>query len=437
MFASTLLARRASPFLLASVLVLGVAACGDDAEQPREQSDAGGEKDADAAKPDEDSVIAVLTRVCGPDDCLHYLNTFAELPKDKRIDRSQGVESGNTQGMVFNGAVYIFDRDNTSVTKWTVDADLTPRERETVSFRESGVTDACAICNVFGTPDHAYMVDSASGVIVTWNPTSMEIIAVNEMPKSILERDGKPAAFSWPLVVGKRAFLAAAWIDYDTYEAYGKAAVATFDATADDPEVSVIEDDRCGVTSVATPFADKDGNVYVVGDWFGGLHQIGTLTPTDKPACLLRIKQGDSSFDSDYYVDLLATSGARAVAGAYAMQDGEKLLVNIWPEDVPAPSREDLAAGPSSYWQGKEYVYTVLDLATKTATPVDALPPGGSGNNTPLVMDGVNYIQVYPDTESNDSEPGSNLYAIRQDGSAEKALEAGSQGDFEMINRVR
>jgi hypothetical protein len=378
----------------------------------------------------------VLTRVCDPESCQHYLNAFDELPADKRIDRSLGAESGNTQGVVFGDAAYIFDRDDNSVTRWTIGEGLKLREGRTVSFQNAGVTDACAICNAFGDATHAYMVDSVGGVIVTWNPTSMEIVAVQNLPEAILSRDGLPAAFTWPKVVGGRVYMAASWSDYETNEVHGTAAVATFDATVDEPEVRVIEDDRCGVSSAVTPFADESGNVYVVGDWSSGLAQIGRTTPAPNPACLLRIRAGETRFDPDYYVDLLEAAGARAIYGGYGMAGGAKLLLNYWPASEPAPTAAAIAADPYAYYSFNGFRYSVLDLATRTTTEVSGIRPAGAGNNTPLLLDGVNLIQVYP--EGNMSrEVGADLFAISAEGEATKVLEAGPNADFEMVGRLR
>jgi hypothetical protein len=430
---------------LALCLALGTAACSDDAEpsapvasdagagganEPSGEASggAGGQPSA-AAGP-----VAVLTRVCGPEDCQHYLNAFAELPADKSIDRGLGAESGNTQGVVFGDAAYIFDRDDKSVTRWTISNELKLEEGETVSFQNAGVVDACAICNVFGDATHAYMVDSSGGVMVTWNPTSMEIVGVHDLPQDSLTRAGLPAGFAWPLVVGGRAYMAASWMDYETLEVYGSAAVVTFDATVDDPEVSVIEDDRCGVTSAVTPFADADGNVYVVGDWSSGLAQIGGAKPAPNPACLLRINAGRDAFDPDYYVDLLEAASARALYGAYGMAGGRKLLLNYWPDREAPPTPEAIAEDPYAYYSFTGFRYAVLDLATLESTVVSAIPPAGAGNNTPLILDGVNLIQVYPEGSRT---VGADLFAIGEDGSATKVLEAGASGDFEMVGRLQ
>ena len=452
-FTSSLRARRLLGAGLAAYLALHLGACSDDAATESADpsaSGAAGERAEDTSPAGNDAggggaggqaavavgPIAVLTRVCSPETCQHYLNAFDELPDDAQIDRTLGAESGNTQGVVFGNAAYIFDRDDNSVTRWTIDDDSKLQAGATVSFQAAGVTDACAICNAFGDATHAYMVDSGGGVIVTWNPTTMEIVAVQDLPEDILTRNGLPAGFAWPKVVAGRAYMAASWMDYDTNEVYGSAAVATFDATVDEPEVSVIEDDRCGVSSSVTPFADEAGNVYVVGDWSSGLAQIGTATPAPNPACLLRINAGDAKFDPDYYVDLLEAAGARALYGGYGMAGGTQMLLNYWPVGDEPPTAAAIAADPYAYFAFNGFRYAVLDLATRTTVEVSAIPPAGAGNNTPLALDGVNLIQVYP--EGNMSrEVGADLFAISPEGDATKGLAAGPNADFEMIGRLR
>jgi hypothetical protein len=234
-------------------------------------------------------------------------------------------------------------------------------------------------------------------------------------------------------VVGNRAFFDAYYYDYDNREFYPKVAVLSFDVREDEPEVEIIEDDRCGASTSTAPFADEEGNVYILGDWFAGLAQVGVSPAAPNPACLLRIKPDAREFDPDYYVDLLDVSGANAVHAGFHM-GGNKLLLNIWPESEPAPTEEEITADPDVFWSGT-FEFTVLDLETGDATLVSDLEPAGAGNMTPLRLDGVNYVQAYE--RGDDDSYEAHLFEVKQDASAQKVLSAGLNGDFEMIGRLR
>jgi len=404
---------------------------------------AGGERDAGSPEAGSDAgpqdAIAVLTRVCGPQDCVHYLNAFAELPPDGAIDRSRGVELGNVEGEVFGDAIFIFDRDSSTVTRWSVGEDLVPREGPTMSFLNAGVIDACAACNAFSSDRLAYTIDSSAGVLVTWNPTDMEILATQDIPDALLARDGKPATFAWPLVSGGRAYFTLSWTDPDTFEvdafeAWSNAAVATFDASVEEPLVSVLEDSRCGVSSAVTPFPGDAGDVFIVGDWLSGLLQIGAAVPAPNPACLLRLAPGATELDPEYYVDLLAAADARAIYRGYGMAGG-RLLLNYWPTSEPAPTPQQIDADPFVYFSGTGFRYGVLDLSSGDFAPVTAIAAAGPASSGPLSLDGVTLIQAYPDGDPT-TGVGTDLFAVGADGSVARVLAAGTAGEFAMIGRL-
>jgi hypothetical protein len=466
-----------------AVLVLLTAACGDDADaevEPadsmdagneerddsstkadagtsREQdaaavSDAGGDRDASSARdagdepeanatkdagapaPDKSSAIAVLTRTCGPDDCLSYLSIYESVDAMKKvgkIDKTKSVEVSYSQGRTYDGSIYLFSRGEApEVTRWSVEQDLSVSKKETVSFANTGTLVFCEICNVFANNELAFHLDSLGEVIVSWNPTTMEIIERTDVPKSVVMRiPDATSEILWPRVFDNRAFYTAAWFNYDTADVYPKTALLTFDATDPTPEITAIEDDRCGGSWAMAPFADEGGNVYMMGEWYAGRFQAGILEPQTKPACLLRVKPGADVFDPDYYVDLLSTLDAQAVRGAWAMADGH-LLVNILPNSAPKLTKEEIMMEPEAYGMLDTFEYVVLNLETLEAKKVSSLGSAPAGSATPLTIDNRTFIQRY------DADYNGTIFEVRTDGTSEKILEAGS-GDFDMIGRVR
>ena len=79
-----------------------------------------------------DAALMVMNRICTPEGCNHYMYFMRELPADGMLDRSQGIELGDTQASIHAGSAYVFDRLNPSITRWTVGADLVPQARETI-----------------------------------------------------------------------------------------------------------------------------------------------------------------------------------------------------------------------------------------------------------------------------------------------------------------
>jgi hypothetical protein len=414
--------------------------CGDDdVAGSIQEPDSGAAGDAQAAEDGsqaaESTAIAVLMRTCGPDDCLSYLNVYESVDAMKeagKVDKSASVELPYSQGRAYAGSIYLFSRgEQPEVTRWNVADDLSVREEDTVSFANTGTQVFCEICNVFGSEELAFHLDGTGGVTVAWNPTTMEIVERSDIAESLLTRfEGDAADIVFPRAFGGRAYFNVSWSNSETPEIYERAAVVTFDVTDPTPELQVIEDERCGGTWAMSPFEDRNGNVYVMGEWSGGFYQVGILEPKTTPACLLRLEPGADAFDPDYHVDLLTVLDAQAIRNAFAMAD-RHLLLNYLPTDAPKLSEDAILADPYAYYAVTDFQYAVLDLETLTVTPVASLPPTRGGSATPLSIDDRTFIQIYDDEET------ATLYEVKTDGSTEKILEATSGSDFDMIGRVR
>jgi len=378
--------------------------------------------------------IVAMTRVCGPEDCLSYLSVFDSmeaLEEAGQIDKTQAREVSYSQGRVYDGSLYLFSRgEQPTVTRWTVEPDLSLEEQETISFANTGTTIFCEICNVFGSPELAFHLDSSAGVLVSWNPTTMSIVDTSEIPESITARlEGGYADVLFPRVHDGRAYFNAGWSNSDVPEVVETAAVVAFDVDDPTPELEVIEDDRCGGTWAMAPFKDDAGNVYVMGDWNAGFYQIGILNPIETPACLLRIRPGEAEFDPDYYVNLLEVLDAKAVRNAFSMADG-KLLVNILPASDPGLSTAEIEADPWAFYDIDRFRYVVLDLETLEATPVSGIGEVSAGSAKALTIDDRTLLQIY-------GEETADLYEITTDGEAHLIVNAGLNGDFDMIGRLR
>lgn len=410
---------------MACACVLTLAGCDDD--------DAG----SDDGALHQAGAIALLTRVCGPDTCQSYLNTYASLEEMQHagtVDKTRSVEVSYAQGRVFQGSIYLFSRDEPTITRWTVADDLTLQQHETVSFANTGTSVFCEICNVFATPELAYHVDAiAGGVVVAWNPTTMELLETTDVPEGIMTRlEGGTPEVVFPSFIGGRAFYNASWANFDTLSIVDHAALVTFDASTPTPTLQLMEDERCGGTYVMAPFADAQGNVYAMGEAYAGYFQAGVPGAMRAPACLLRVKPGADHFDPDYYVDLLSATNAQAIRNAFPMANN-RILLNILPASATPITEAAFQDDSWAYYSLLEFTYVVIDVETLAVTPVTALPPAAAGNSTPLALDGRTFIQVYPQGR----DFGAHLYDIGVDGSVTKVIEAGSSGDFSMIGRVR
>jgi hypothetical protein len=404
---------------------------GAEAVNPATALDPHGEGAASAPN----GALMVMNRICTPEACSHYMYFMRELPADGVLDRALGIELGDTQASIYRGLAYVFDRNNLSVTRWRVDDNLVPSAEETVSFQATGMSQVDAIANVFVSPTRAFILDSSAGVLVTWDPSNMQIVATTSLPDSILQRDGAPFYGLWPVSTGGRVYYSASWYDNTNRRGYEKAALLSFQSDEDQPGLQVLEDDRCGITSSVAPFIDERGDVYFAGDWYIGLHQIGLSSrQAATPACLLRVSAATGAVDPDFYVDLLRAADARALTAAFYLGEG-KWLMNVWPNSVPAPTPTELEANPDAYLSAQSFEYVVIvDLVNGTRIPVSGLPRGSYGGLTPMFMDGLPLIQTF---HADSGDTGAQLYEVKPTGETRQLLQAGRNGDFELVGRLR
>jgi hypothetical protein len=76
----------------------------------------------------------------------------------------------------------------------------------------------------------------------------------------------------------------------------------------------------------------------------------------------------------------------------------------------------------------------IVDLANGTRIPVSGLPRGSYGGLTPMFMDGLPLIQTF---QGDAGDTGSLLYEVKPTGEARRLLQAGRNGDFELVGRLR
>jgi hypothetical protein len=377
-----------------------------------------------------DSAVAVLTRACSPDSCSHYLSVLPELPASGVLDRSQSLEFGDAQGSIFNDAIYIFEFENQRVQRFALDEEGQLQRGPVLSFQGLGLTVVAGILNAWVGPERAFLLDPASGQIVTWDPTDMVVIATTPIPDEFLARAGRAADFTWPGVVGSRVFYNVNWYDWETHQSSGGLALLVFDATSDTPAPILVEDERCAANSTVAPFAGSAGHVYAAGDGMGG--EMTVLTADGPEACALRTATGTLSFDGGYRLDLRATPDVLAFSVGWPLPGADAMVAKVWAPSSPPPLPLD---EPDAYVDTNEFAWVIIDLATGEVRPV-AIPPGGWGNLTPLELDGVRYVQSYPPKADGDAYPEAFLYAIDRDGGATQVLRAGASSDFEMLGRI-
>jgi hypothetical protein len=342
---------------------------------------------------DTDGHLIVVTERESPEASLQYLHVLDGWPESGEVDYGSALELGEFVNVYALGnAVFVHQPEDATVRKLVVEADGSVSEDRTLSFAAYGVTGSGDM--VYASAERAQYVDEESAQIVVWNPSTM----------------------------------AASWRDWDTLEYHDAAAIGVFDASAMNPELQIIEDERCAST-VTTPFDGGDGFVYLVSDAALGFDALANPNRTAKALCVLRIRPGANAFDPDFFVDLKAALGSPGFYAAHPM-DGGKLLVNTWARDV---ALEGIAspADPSWYWELPPYFeFAIVDLATGSSTPVAGIPRAAVQWSVTLRVDGGTYVQNYR------ADGGSDLHRVEPNGSVVHVLSNGADTDVQYLGHV-
>lgn len=422
--------------LVVGLSVLGLFACDEDTETQGEEDageasgpDAG--TDDDAGEPAAKGPLVIVTEREGPEGPMKYLHVVEDWPANGKLADGEAVELGpEVVAHAQDGAVFVYSYEDAIMQKYEVDEDLKVSRGDKISFSSYGITgyDPDAI---WATSERAYMVDEATGQVVIWNPKTMRIEGTKPIADSILKKQDINVQLQQNGVVsGGRAYSSANWHNWDTYDFVTGVALAYFDVESDAPETKLLHDNsgRC-VPSVAAPFLDAEGNVYVLGDGALGFQVMASPKKSSLPQCVMRVKKGDSRFDPDFFVDVQEATGSPAFRSAYFMR-GNKLLVNLWAPDVKP---EDVVDTSSSdwYWSLPPYFeWAIVDLETGTSEKVEGLPRGAAQFSLELKVDDTNYVQIY------DQDKSATIHRVDPDGAVTTVLKPGTATDVQYLGRL-
>jgi hypothetical protein len=394
---------------------------------PSEAGTPGAAGDSGGAGSAEDYLVVVTERE-SPAVNLQYLHVLQDWPENGELDYDTAVELGEFVNVYAMGpAVFVYQPDDASVRKLVVEPDGTVTEDVTVSFANYGVTGFSGDM-VYVSATRAYFVDEAAAQIVVWDPSAMAVLGATAIAKEALSRGELAAQISRGIALDGEGFVAASYRNWDTLEYHDAAAIGVFDATADEPELQIIEDDRCSST-VTTPFDGGDGFIYLISDAALGFDALANPKRTEKSLCVLRMSPGTGKFDESFFVDLKEVLGSPGFYAAHPMKDG-KLLVNLWAPDVEL----DSVANPEDsnwYWEYPPYFeYAIVDLASGKATQVPDLGRAAVQWSLTLRVDGDTYVQTYRE------DTGSDVYRVDLDGSATRVLSNVVGADVQYLGRI-
>ena len=364
------------------------------------------------------TALLATQRIFTTDNRFIAAQVVSELD-GQELDPSQSLElSGFSRTYVFGGKLFVFDGETLQVTRYAIDDDLRLTEDGRFSMMGVGVT-SFAPTTVFINPTRAIYIGREE-IAVVFDPEAMVITSTFDVPG--LAKEGLIARFNAPIRVGDNLYMAIAWWNGDTFEVHPAVAAAVLSAE-EDRFLGIAEDSRCVFSD--SGFA-ADGAYYVVGNNFSGA--IDLATPEEfPPPCLLRLREGATEFDADFYVDLAESTGTRLLGGLELGIGDGRYIGQVYGASQD-PSELD---SPSSVFGENLFRYALFSVSNGLATVVDDLPLTARNNFFPALIDGIPYVPI------NDGFDNSQLFRIDPETrSAEIALQS-SAGQIIGLQRIR
>lgn len=375
------------------------------------------------AGPGEGAAVAVLTGVVSPTGRTFLLHLIESLRPGTVLDVGRAIEFPAAAISAHGGFLYVVDEESLTVTKYSVTETLLIEEEGRLSLQGVGAQSPSR--PHWDSAGQPYIVDPGSQQVIRFDPDRMTLLDATPFPAAFTEREGIPASVTAYEGVERdgRMWFNWSWVNFAQARAVLEVAVSSF-AMGDGPPTfaAPLLDARCPFSG-GYPFVGPEGDLYAVGLSFWD-PAAQSLTGS----CILRLPSGETAFDPDYRLDLLAATDASFIGGTWPMDEGRKLVVHYLAAEGPQPDMERL----DLVYVTPEYRTAVIDLATGEAVEVD-VPRTAIGTWFGLTLDGVPYIQLYPEAAFDNAV----LTRIHPDGTAEVIMEAGSGADFRAIERIR
>jgi hypothetical protein len=383
--------------------VLGSLACSDEAKVVGTESGPLQGAGGDGAQ--ESGAILVAGRLMGPDgDSSVYVGAYPELPTGE-LDYAGMREFGNANVYTANG--YIFVEEAGVVTRFSVDESYQLVEGPRMSWANYGLAEANQSYILFGSPTRAYAFAPPLGLVVVWNPETMELTGTLPLDLPPGTADGFETYAYDGVVVNGKVIWSVLTANWETYEMTPGVLLAMTDATQDAP-VTYVSDERC--LGGGTSLVGADGNVYLHAGGNLGIFAAYSEDPNVR-TCMLRMKAGEDVIDPEFLVDYQALTGSY-VSYPWVHVSGSQYLVKRWDPAVALP--ED----PGLYWDNAAFAPFLVDTVAGTMQPYPDVARGLFMSGIQYSVDGVTYFEV---SESGAVENGTaDVVALRPEGTTQQ-----------------
>lgn len=381
------------PMTLACALLgslLGACSSSDETAIAATPREAGPEENP----PVDASAVLVSTFVRNPEGRNIYVGAVTELPAGD-LDDSRFLEFSDIDAMTYDGYAFVWDRETSVMTRFSVDADLTFQEGPRLSFANEG-SFADAGLHVFISKTRAYSLSGVLDGLVVWNPQTMEIVENIAIDLPDIDTSLSPSVRPG-FLAGDQVVWPISWQNRDTVTMRPSAAVLIASATGDTP-AQLVEDPRC--IGGDGGHADERGDFYLYATaGYGRYAGYGDGAATAR-TCVLRIRDGQSAFDSSFMQDIRALTGTYLTRGMFHVR-GSQHLIYSW------DTARTLPDDPAEFHNANTFRPLLVDVAAGTALPYPHVHGGPLVSLSQHELDGTPYHQQSGDGSETGSDVGS------------------------------
>lgn len=389
--------RSSIPGRLAAVLLLSLAfGCGDDDDEPAGppggQIDAGlptastgdaAALDAAVPAPTGSALYAINLEVYSGDDSTTYVSVLKSLDVTS-VDTSKAVEftGGRANIAVNNGKLFVAVPGQPVIRRYSVADEGQFTQDGELSLANFG-SDPAGLdewSNVFISPTKAYLAYSEA--LIVWNPSTLQIIKEIDLSAA-----PKPPAANWStdggglVLRGNRVYRTLYFSDWMAWDTSRETYLLAFD-TDTDTLLSATKDERCPALGNRAD-RDEQGNLYF-SNWVWNTGE--TIRKNAPKSCVLRLPPGSDKFD-DWKLTYADLAGGREGAMFAYLGNGKAVMSVFHLEN----GKNDPALGISELVSQDVWQLYTVDLATRTATPIQGLPPN-SGAVSTYHIDGRHFV---------------------------------------------
>ena len=253
----------------------------------------------------DEAAFVLGTRVWDDVSTTSYFHVVSSLGATTKIDESRALELPGAAKLVSLqdiGWFGLHSGDSPIVTRYTLDGDRLV-EGKSMSFANYGVEGLWDTHYVI-SETKAYYADRAGEKLIVWNPSEMKVLGTISLPDT--EREGYLALYGYaPILRGNSLLISVGWFDWDVNDAVlGETGLVEID-TETDSVVGFEVDDRCG--GVTQPIKLPSGDTLLASSALASVAH--SLDRMPAAPCALMVREGETTFDTDYLAELDALTG--------------------------------------------------------------------------------------------------------------------------------